>query len=47
MIKLFEEEAKVVADEDLKNWVARARPILQSHADKAKEIQTRIAKEKY
>jgi putative membrane protein len=47
MIKLFEDESKVVADKDLKEWVNKAIPILQKNIQKAKELQTKIASQKY
>jgi putative membrane protein len=47
MIKLFNAEAQVVSDKDLKKWVADTTPVLQSHLDKATALQTKIGKEKY
>jgi putative membrane protein len=47
MIALFDAEAKIVADADLKAWVAKTQPVLASHAAKAKELQDKIGKEKY
>lgn len=47
MIALFDAEAKVVTDADLKAWVAKVLPMLHSQLDKAHELQAKIPKMKY
>jgi putative membrane protein len=44
MLVLFDAESKVVSDADLRAWVDKNRPKLQSHLDKAKELQAKFAK---
>jgi putative membrane protein len=44
MIVLFDAESKIVADADLRSWVDKNRPKLQSHLDKARELQGKIGK---
>jgi putative membrane protein len=44
MIALFDAESKVVSDADLRAWVHKNRPKLQSHLDKAKELQAKFGK---
>jgi putative membrane protein len=46
MIKLFDAESKVVADQALKDWVNKTIPTLQKNLDKAKELEAKIAKMK-
>jgi putative membrane protein len=44
MFTMFDAEAKVVSDIDLKAWVSRWRARLQDRLDKAKELQAKIGK---
>ena len=47
MIKLFEDESKVVTDADLRKWVNDTLPVLRSHVQKAEELEKKISKQKY
>lgn len=47
MIKLFEDESKVVTDEDLRKWVNDTLPVLRGHLQKAEELEKKISKQKY
>ena len=42
MILLFDAEAAVVQDDDLRQWVAKIRPKLQAHVTKAQQLMAEV-----
>ncbi|HEV8658785.1 MAG TPA: DUF4142 domain-containing protein [Thermoanaerobaculia bacterium] len=43
-IKMFEDEAKVAADSDVKSFIDKTLPTLREHLTRAKELQTKLGK---